>query len=97
MKKLANTEADPPYKYNLSEIVNNEIDIIQKLTRGKNIPTPTRKEVKTAMESIKKGKAADIFNIAIEHFLYGGEELIQLVHKIIITTFVYFNLESFLI
>ena len=64
-----------------------EIDIIQELTKGKNIPTPTRKEVKIAMESIIKGKSADIFNIAIEHFLYGGEELLQFVHKISIAIF----------
>lgn len=55
-KKLANVEADPQYKYNLSDIVNYEIDIIEELTSGKNTPTPTRKEAKIAMESIQKGK-----------------------------------------
>ena len=56
------------YKYNLSEIVNYETDIIHELAKGKNIPTPTQsqKEVKNAIEIIRKGKAADIFNIAID-------------------------------
>jgi len=86
-KKLATTAADSEYKYNLSEIVIYENDIIHELTKGKNIPTPTQKEVKNAIESIRKGKAAYIFNIAIEHFLYGGEELSHFVHKIIIAIF----------
>jgi hypothetical protein len=51
--------------------VNYETDIIHELAKGKNIPTPTQsqKEVRNAIEIIRKGKAADIFNIAIEHFL----------------------------
>ena len=70
---VVTTAADSEYKYNLSEIVNYEIDTIHELAKGKNIPTPTQKEVKNAIESIRKGKAADKYNIAIEHFLYGGE------------------------
>ena len=89
LKKLATTAADSEYKYNLSEIVNYETDIIHELAKGKNIPTPTQsqKEVRNAIEIIRKGKAADIFNIAIEHFLYGGEELFHFVHRIIVAIF----------
>ena len=86
-RKLATTAADSEYRYNLSEIVNYEIDIIHELAKGKNIPTATQKEVKDAIESIRKGRAADIFSIAIEHFVYGGEELFHFVHRIIVAIF----------
>jgi hypothetical protein len=86
-RKLATTAADSEYRYNLSEIVNYEIDIIHELAKGKNIPTPTQKEVKDAIESIRKGKAADIFSIAIKHFVYGGEELFHFVHRISVAIF----------
>jgi hypothetical protein len=33
------------------------------------------KEVETAINDIKKGKAADIFGLTVENFIYGGNEL----------------------
>ena len=32
---------------------------------------------------MKKGKAADVFELKVENILYGGDELLYIIHKII--------------
>ena len=65
-----------------------EIDIICELVNSKNqIKAPTLKEVETAINGIKKRKAADIFGLTVENFIYGGNELIPFIHSIICAIF----------
>ena len=45
------------------------------------------KEVETAINGIKKGKAADIFWRTVEKLIYGGNELISFIHSIICAIF----------
>jgi hypothetical protein len=33
---------------------------------------------------MKKGKAADVFELTVENILYGGDELLYIIHKIIV-------------
>lgn len=40
-----------------------------------------------ALSSIKKGKAADIFDLTVEHFIYGGDALLDYTHSVIQTIF----------
>ncbi|MCG7876962.1 MAG: hypothetical protein N0C90_11600, partial [Candidatus Thiodiazotropha endolucinida] len=47
----------------------------------------SQQQVKEAMESVNRGKSADIHGVTIEHFLYGGEVLLQKLTGIINTVF----------
>ena len=33
---------------------------------------------------MNKGKAADVFELTVENILYGGDELLYIIHKIIV-------------
>jgi hypothetical protein len=45
---------------------------------------PTYEEINTALSAMKKGKAADVFELTVENILYGGDELLYIIHKIIV-------------
>ena len=64
-----------------------EIDIICELVSKNQITAPTFKEVETAINGIKKGKAAHIFGLTVENFIYGGNELTSFIHSIICAIF----------
>jgi hypothetical protein len=49
-----------------------------------DIPEPTYEEINTALSGMKKGKAADVFELTVENILYGGDELLYIIHKIIV-------------
>jgi hypothetical protein len=53
------------------------------LVSKNQIKDPTLKEVETAINGIKKGKAADIFGLTVKNFIYGGNELTSFIHSII--------------
>ena len=74
-------ECDIDYKS--SDINNYEIDITE-LTTQEDIPEPTYEEINTALSDMKKGKAADVFELTVENILYGGDELLYIIHKIIV-------------
>jgi hypothetical protein len=38
-------------------------------------PLITYEEINTALSVMKKGKAADVFELTVENILYGGDEL----------------------
>ncbi|CAC5395648.1 unnamed protein product [Mytilus coruscus] len=44
-------------------------------------------EIYEAMININKGKTADKFDLTIEHFLYGEDEVLECTHKIILAIF----------
>ena len=45
--------------------------------------TITAQQVKKAIETLNRGKAADIYGVVAEHVLYGGDLLIQVLTNII--------------
>ena len=75
---------DPDFNYKSSDINDYEIDIITELTTQEDIPEPTYEEINTALSVMKKGKAADVFELTVENILYGGDELLYIIHKIIV-------------
>ena len=52
-----------------------------------DILKPTKEVLNKASSSIKKGKAADIFDLTVEHFIYGGNALLDYTHSIILAIF----------
>ena len=60
-QNLATQVKDPEFDYEYSNTVDYEIDIICELVSKYQIKAPTLKEVETAINGIKKGKAAYIF------------------------------------
>ena len=76
---------DPDFNYKSSAITDYEIDIITELATQEDIPEPTYEEINTALSVMKrKGKAADVFELTVENILYGGDELLYILHKIIV-------------
>ena len=67
-----------------SDINDYEIDIITELTTQEDIPEPTYEEINTALSVMKKGKASDVFELTVENILYGEDELLYIIHKIIV-------------
>ena len=84
-QNLATQQKDPEFDYDY--MVDYEIDIICELVSKNQIKDTTLKEVETAINGIKKGKAADIFWRIVENFIYGGNELISFIHSIICAIF----------
>ena len=52
------------------------------LQRGKTVIV-TRQQVKDAIASLNKGKAADVYGLTAEHFICGGEDLLETTTNII--------------
>ena len=75
---------DPDFNYKSSNITDYEIDIITELATQEDIPEPTYEEINTALSVMKKGKAAVVFELTVENILYGGDELLYIIHKIIV-------------
>jgi len=81
---LAVPTFDPDFNYKSSAITDYEIDIITELATREDIPEPTYEEINTALSVMKKGKAEDVFELTVENILYGGDELLYIMHKIIV-------------
>ena len=64
-------------------MVQYEFDQIKDLVENKIIPPVTLDELKSAIKTLNKGKAADINGIMIEHVVYGGEALVAVILNII--------------
>jgi hypothetical protein len=75
---------DPDFNYKSSDITDYEIDIITELATQEDIPEPTYGEINTALSVMKKGKAADVFELTVENILYGEDELLYIIHKMIV-------------
>jgi hypothetical protein len=76
--------AVPDFNYKSSAITDYEIDILTELATQEDIPEPTYKEMNTALSVMKIGKAADVFELTVENILYGGDEILYILHKIIV-------------
>ena len=82
---LATPSDDQSFDKNYSDLVEIEVREIEELcTRH---PTNNRQiipeQVKKANSSLNKGKTADIYGVAAEHFLHGGEKLFRTTANII--------------
>jgi hypothetical protein len=75
---------DPDFNYKSSDINDYEIDIITELTTQEDIPEPTYEEINNALSAMKKGKAADVFELTVENILYGGESKVFLYLELLV-------------
>ena len=85
--KLAVPSYDENYNYQYSTSIEQETHNIIELVKNVDILKPTKEELNKALSSIKKGKAADIFDLTVEHFIYGGDALLDYTHSIILAIF----------
>ncbi|CAC5398746.1 unnamed protein product [Mytilus coruscus] len=53
------------------------------MVKSKKTPLANHKELKKAIKSLNKGKSADIYGITVEHLIYAGEKLEQLLLRLI--------------
>jgi hypothetical protein len=67
--------------------IEQETDNIIELVKSVDILKPTIEELNKALSSIKKGKAADIFYLTVEHCIYGGDALLDYAHSISLAIF----------
>jgi hypothetical protein len=84
---LAVPSYDQIYNYQYSTNIEQETDNIIELVKSVDILKPTKEELNKVLSSIKKGKAADIFDLTVEHFIYGGNALLDYTHSIILAIF----------
>jgi hypothetical protein len=78
---------DQSYNYQYTTNIEQETYNIIELVEGVEILKPTKEELNKALSSIKKGKAADIFDLTVEHFIYGGDALMDYSHSISLAIF----------
>ncbi|CAC5386526.1 unnamed protein product [Mytilus coruscus] len=69
--------------YHYDELVEYEIELINDMVKSKETPLANHTELKKAIKSLNKGKSADIYGITVEHLIYAGEKLEQLLLRLI--------------
>ncbi|CAC5361772.1 unnamed protein product [Mytilus coruscus] len=84
---LAVPTRDEDFNYKNEDKIKYEMDIITELTNNLDIKEPTKGEIYKALESMKKGKASDSFDLTVENFIYAGDNLIDLIHQILVNIF----------
>ena len=86
-RKLAIPQEDQDYNYENNKQTEYEIDIITELAKLNNIEMPTLEEIQEALKDIKRGKSQDIYELSIENFIYGGDELLNIIKHILSAIF----------
>jgi hypothetical protein len=61
--------------------------LIAEIARAKDIPPATTNELQKAIKSINRGKSADIYGITIEHLIYAGGNMEDLILRLINSIF----------
>ncbi|MEW8547754.1 MAG: reverse transcriptase family protein, partial [Candidatus Thiodiazotropha sp.] len=82
---LATPSGDSSFDTKHGNLVKMEVnEILDMCVEGHRDTKPvTQEQVKRAISSLNRGKAADIYGITAEHFLHGGPELLQITTDII--------------
>ncbi|VDI45466.1 Hypothetical predicted protein [Mytilus galloprovincialis] len=65
------------------ELVEYEIKLINDMVKARKLPWQTQTELKKAIKTLNRGKSADIYGITVEHLIYAGEKLEQLLLRLI--------------
>ncbi|MCG8033052.1 MAG: endonuclease/exonuclease/phosphatase family protein, partial [Candidatus Thiodiazotropha taylori] len=79
-QSLAASSEVPGMDKRYCDTVSGEVTEIIDLCSSANYRHPdplSMDQVKKAIESLNKGKAADFYGVTAEHFIYGGEELLR--------------------
>ena len=76
---------DEEYKQQVAGEMLDIMDICSSLPAQNSEDCVSAEQVKKALKSMNKGKAADIHGVTVEHFLYGGEALLEKVTGILST------------
>lgn len=85
-KSLATPSENPDFDEHYRRLVDIEVmEIIDMCCELKQSPTElvTNQQVKDAIKSLNRGKAADVYGLTAEHFLYGGDGLVDTTTDII--------------
>ena len=80
---LATPSDDAKFDMKYSRIVSEEIPIIMDICEDTLATTITTEQAGKAVESLNRGKAPDFFGVTAEHFVYGGEALVEAATNII--------------
>ena len=73
LKDLANPSANPKFNDCMDKIVTEEVKHID-MTQTVNVRTVSRTELESAINSINRGKAADIYKLSIESIIYASDK-----------------------
>ena len=85
-ESLATPSEKPDFDENYRRLVDLEVSEIMDMCSRLNKSSTelvTKQQVKEAINSLNRGKAADIYGLTAEHFLYGGEGLVETTTDII--------------
>ena len=80
---------DEEYRQLVASEMLDIVDICSSLlvSDADHVESVSQQQVKEAMELVNRGKPADIHGVSVEHFLHGGEVLLQKLTEIINTVF----------
>ena len=76
-KSFATPSNDAKFDMKYSRMVSEEIPIIMDMCKDTPATTITTEQVGKAIISLNRGKAPDFFGVMAEHFVYGGEALVE--------------------
>ena len=85
-KSLATPSENPDFDDNYKQLVDSEVREIIDMCSNLNTESQelvTRQQVEEAIISLNRGKAPDVYGLTAEHFLYGGEALVDTTTSII--------------
>ena len=80
---LATPSDKEDFDMKYTRMVSDEVPMISDLCKNSECVEITPEQVKTAIKSLNTGKAADYYGVTAEHFLHGGEAVIQAMTHII--------------
>ena len=82
-----NQDFDEEYRQQVASEMLDIMDICNSLPAQNPEDTVSELQVKEAIEAMNRVKSADIHGVTVEHFLYGGDALLQKVTAIINSVF----------
>lgn len=80
---LATPNDNEDFDMKYARLVSDEVPVISDLCKTSESEEITPEQIRKAIESLNTGKAADYYGVTAEHFLHGGEAVIQVMTHII--------------
>ena len=77
-RKLATFSLQDKIDLPYHNMVEEDIEILYELARNRNVTAVSADEITKAIKSINKGKSADFHGITIEHIIFAGSEMGEL-------------------
>ena len=84
-RNLATKKDNDKFDMKFLNMVEKEVSVIydHSLNSDYEVKPVTDKEIHDAVKSLNRGKAPDVYGVAVEHVYYGGQEMLDIIKKLI--------------